>query len=173
MTVTNICDKIIFRSCELIFCPEYAVVTNIFVANIRRLFFKISIGYSNIVTNIKLSTSTSQQNQFSQINHFNFPFKMFHWICKSIILNFKNCYLKYQINRNRTDDLTVKNKWKISLRIESQGERSTKTNLVLDVKILVDCISSFISAKKYHHLKSFWDKYLLMLFGNMHALDLK
>ena len=57
------------------------------------------------------------------------------------------------VNRNRTDDLTVKNKWKISLRIESQGERSTKTNLVLDVKILVDCIPSFISVKKYHHLK--------------------
>ena len=37
LTVTNICHEVILRSREVTYCPEHALVTNLFVAKIRRL----------------------------------------------------------------------------------------------------------------------------------------
>ena len=39
LTVTNICHEVILRSREVKDCPEHPLVTNLFVANIWRLYF--------------------------------------------------------------------------------------------------------------------------------------
>ena len=42
LPVTNICHEVILRSREVTDCTEHALVTNIFVANIRRLLNLVS-----------------------------------------------------------------------------------------------------------------------------------
>ena len=74
LTVTNICHEVILRSREFTDCPEHALVTNLFVANIRRLRTNIckmspTVGAPHFcfVTNIQNPAPTlSRQYQCSR-----------------------------------------------------------------------------------------------------------
>ena len=46
LTVTNLCHEVIHRSREVTDCPEHALVTNLFVANNRRLYTVLSWKYT-------------------------------------------------------------------------------------------------------------------------------